>query len=562
MKLALSEIPATQRNRTGRASVLGLTAAAAFAVLLAIPVLSLIMLAAGKSDGVWPHLIENVLPRSILTTVELLAGVGFLSTAIGLPAAWIVSRYSFPGRNLVHWALVMPLAIPTYVSAYCFVELLDFTGPVQSLLRSVAGFQSARDYWFPDIRSLPGAIFVMASVLYPYVYLTSRLVFEMQGASVIDTARVLGAGNFRVFWRIALPLARPAIIAGSALAMMEALNDIGAVEILGVRTLTFSIFDTWLNRSSLAGAAQISLIMMIFVAALLAIERTAQGRKRYHSRDSGTARASQVRLKGVAAIAALVACLMPPLAGFATPVLLMASFAAKRIEQLGDPALFSAAGNSVLVSALTALLAVSLIFVVATFARHGRTVVAKIIMRLASLGYALPGSILAIGALIAFTSFDNQLDGLLRQRLGISSGLLISGSAAIVVYACTIRFLAIALGAIEPGYSRLSLHLPMAARTLGQSRLGALFKVELPLMKGALATAALLVFVETMKELSATVLLRPFNFQTLATFVYERASRALFEDSAIAALVIVAIGIIPVVLLSRMQLEPSQKKAG
>ncbi|MCB1430332.1 MAG: iron ABC transporter permease, partial [Nitratireductor sp.] len=465
--------------------------------------------------------------------------------------AWLVSRYSFAGRDALHWMLVLPLAIPTYVAAYCYVEMLDYTGPVQSAIRGIGGFQSRNEYFFPEIRSLPGAIFIMSLVLYPYVYLTTRLMFSMQGATVIETARVLGANGMRLFLSVAVPLARPAMIAGAILAMMEALNDIGAVEILGVRTLTFSIFDTWLNRSSLAGAAQIACILLILVALLLVIERRSRGTRQYHAKGGVTLQPQRIRLSGWKSLAAAVFCALPPAAGFVAPVILLCSYAGRRLEQIADPALWSALANSLAVSLSTALITVLISLFLISAHRMEKSRVTGIGSRVAALGYAAPGSVLALGALYAFSGFDNSLDALMREYFSVSTGLLISGSMAIIILACSIRFIAIAQGAIESGYARLSPHLPMAARTLGRSRLGAAVAVELPLLKSTLATAGLLVFVDTMKELSATILLRPFNFQTLATFVYERASRALFEDAALAALMIVVVGIVPVVLLSR-----------
>ncbi|MCG6857924.1 MAG: iron ABC transporter permease [Salaquimonas sp.] len=523
-----------------------------------IPFVSLFVLAGGDSEGVWPHLARNVLPRSLGETFALLAGVGVVTSMVGITTAWLVARYRFAGRDFLHWALVLPLAIPTYLSAYCFVEIMDFTGPLQNGLRVLTGFSHPSQYWFPEIRSLPGAIFVMSAVLYPYVYLTCRLVFEMQGSTVIDTSRVLGASGWRQFVRVAAPLARPALVAGATLAMLEALNDIGAVEFLGVRTLTFSVFDTWLNRGSLAGAAQIALVMLVFVAVMMAAERKARGDRRYAPTRASGQSLTQARLSGPGAVLAFIACALPPIIGFGAPVALMIVRAARRLDQFADPALADAAFNSIMVSASAAVIAVAASFTVvaAQRATPGRLFSAS--LRLVTLGYAVPGSVLAIGTLFAFTRFDNGFDAFMRGHFGIATGLLLSGSAAIVIYAMAVRFLSIAHGSLESGYSRLSGHLAMASRTLGRSETGTLLAIEFPLLKRAFATAGLFVFVDAMKELSATILLRPFNFSTLATFVYEKASRALFEDATVAALAIVAIGMVPVILLSRMQRNPDR----
>lgn len=554
-----------QAPRSRKRPALPPAGAIVVAIFALTPLIALAAVATGDAGGVWGHLIANVLPRALRDTLVLMAGVGAFSAAIGAGAAWLVARYDFPGRRVLHWALVLPLAIPTYISAYCFIEILDFTGPVQSAIRAAFGFQRASEYWFPDLRSTHGAIFVMSVVLYPYVYLTCRMLFEMQGANVIEAGRVLGANGWRQFFHIALPLARPAVAAGVALALMETLNDIGAVEILGVRTLTFSVFDTWLNRSSLAGAAQISLLLLLFVAVLLALELRSRGSRGYSMRNPG-ATLARIRLRGPRALAASVLCALPLAAGFVAPVALMSVYALRRLEQFADPALAKAAWNSLAVSVGAAALAVALALALATAARISKSPATPYFTRLSTLGYAVPGSVLAIGALQAASGFDNLVDSLAREWLGFSTGLLITGSAAIVIYAASVRFLAVAYGAIDSGFQRLSPHVAMVARTLGRTRRQALLLVELPLLRRALATAALLVFVDTAKELSATLLLRPFNFPTLATHVYELASRALFADAAAAALAIVAIGAIPVIALSSIQAGDSitrpKKRAG
>lgn len=541
------------RNRFVPGWRLPAVAATAVALATLIPFAALLVLATGDAAGVWPHLVANVIPRATVETVLLIGGVGLFAAAVGVTSAWLVSRYRFFGRGFLHWALVMPLAVPTYLSAYCFVELLDYAGPVQRALRAVGGFASPGEYWFPDVRSLPGAVLVMTAVLYPYVYLTCRLVFEMQGTAVIDTSRVLGVGGWPLFRRVALPLARPAVAAGATLAMLEALNDIGAVEMLGVRTLTFSVFDTWLNRSSLAGAAQIACVMLVFVAVLAALERRARGDRRYAPKGSAGRGQSLAPLAGWRSGLAFVACALPPAVGFAAPVGLMLRQAWKRPHQLADPALQAAALDSLAVSFAAALAAVIAALAILAAQRRRPPGWLALACRLSTLGYAVPGSVLAIGALFAFTRFDNALDAFMRAQFGFSTGLLVSGTAAIVVYGLTVRFLAVAHGAIESGYSRLSEHVAMAARTLGRSEAHTLFSVELPILARAIATAGLFVFVDTVKELSATVLLRPFNFSTLAIFVYEKASRGLFEEATVAALAIVAIGVVPVFLLSRIQ---------
>lgn len=538
-----------------RAAIRGRTVPAVawiIAGLATAPLVALLVLASGNTGDVWGNLLANVLPVSIRVTVLLMAGVAISTALLGIGSAWLVSRHAFPGRNIVHWLLVLPLAIPTYISAYCFVEFLGFTGPVQTLLRDLFSFTSPADYWFPEIRSLPGAIFVMSVVLYPYVYLTCRMLFEFQGGSVIEAGRMLGAGSRRLFFSVALPLARPAVAAGIALALMETLNDIGAVELLGVRTLTFSIFDTWLNRSSLAGAAQIACLLLILAGLLLYLERRSRGARGYAVKHGGTVPMSRIQLTGSRGWLATVLCLIPPAAGFGVPMVVMLRYALLHPEQITHPQLQQAAANSVFV-AVVAAFATTLAALILVAALHRvQSRLGKFIKVAATLGYAVPGSVLAVGILYALTQSDNAVDAMARQYLGITTGLLLSGSAFIVIYACCVRFFAVAHGALDAGHQRLSGRETMAARTLGSNARQAFVGIELPLLRRPLLTAMLLVFVEAMKELSATILLRPFNFPTLATHVYEFASRARFEDAAMASLAIVAIGAVPVILLSRL----------
>lgn len=522
-------------------------------IVVLMPILSIAWLAISGGSADWPHLIENVVPRATGRTLLLVLFTCTASAIIGILAAWLVATYEFPLRRILSAALVLPLAIPAYLSAYAFGELLTFAGPVQGLVRSLFGFQTSRDYWFPDVRSLGGAVLVLSSVLYPYVYLACRSMFLMQGRAAADVARTLGAGPVRVFFRVQLPMARPAIMIGLTLVAMETLNDIGAVEFLGVQTLTFSIFNNWLNRGSLAGAAQIACVMLVFVIALMMIERAARRRQRFASQKTTAAIHDVARLKlsGWKKWAATAACFVPILSGFAVPFLVLGDYAMRRLDQFLAPRLLSALANSVLVSGLTALATVLLGFVLAYAARSGRSRITDIAARLASFGYGVPGTVLAIGVLFPIAALDNAIDAQMRAFFGISTGLLMTGTGFAIVYACTVRFLTMAEGTLEAGFQKLSPHLDMAARALGRTSGQTLRSVLLPMMRPAVLTAALLVFIETMKELSATIMLRPFNFNTLATLVYEDASRARVEDASVAAMIIVIAGMVPVILVSR-----------
>ncbi len=528
-------------------------AALVVSAFVAMPIVAIFLIGLSGDGENWQHMLFNVVPRAASRTLLLLGLTGALTASIGIVSAWLVASCDFPFRRLLSVALVRPLAIPSYLAAYAFGEFLDFTGPVQGLYRSLFGFQSARDYSFPDIRSLGGAVLVMSAVLYPYVYLACRSMFLMQGRAAADVARTLGAGPFRVFARVQIPMARPAIMVGLTLVMMETLNDIGAVEYLGVNTLTFSIYDTWLNRGSLAGAAQIASVLLVFVVLLLWVERRARRRQRFASQKTTAVTIDAVRLKlsGWRGWGATLLCALPVIVGFVVPVAVLAGFAARRLGDFAEPRLIKALGRSVAVSSAAALLTVILAFVLAYAARTDRSRLTAGASRLASLGYGIPGTVLGIGVLIPLAGFDNFLDGMLRENLGVSSGLLLSGTGFAIVYAATVRFLTMAEGTIDAGFQKLSPHLDMAARTLGRNGLQTLSQVLLPNMRPAVLTAALLVFIETLKELSATILLRPFNFNTLATLVYEDASRSKVQDASVAAIIIILAGLIPVILVSR-----------
>jgi iron(III) transport system permease protein len=526
-------------------------AAGAVALIVAIPLIALFVIASRPAGEVWPHLFGTVLPRSTQVTLTLMLGVGLASAVVGVGTAWLATMCRFPGRWWLEGALVLPLAVPTYIVAYCYAEIFGYIGPVQGAIRAIFGFETARDYWFPEIRSLPGLIFVLTAVLYPYVYMTTRLLFLMQSSAALDVARTLGCGPFRMFFRVALPLARPAIAVGVSLALMETLNDIGAVEFFGVRTLTFAVYDTWLNRGSLAGAAQLALVLLFLVFALILAERIARGRQRYHVNSRCQQPLAPFYLSGWKAGAASLACLLPVFFGFVLPAALLVDYSSRRLDQFLSPQLLSAAINSLTVAAATAVLAVAAGLMLAYAARLSPSRLVWGLGRFASIGYAVPGTVLAVGILIPFAAFDNWLDAVARNLFGVSTGLLLAGSGAVIVYACTVRFLAVSTGSLEAGLAKISGHLDMAARTLRRTPGQTLTEIHLPLMRSALATAALLVFVDTMKELSATILLRPFDFDTLATFVYSQASRAAFEDASVAALAIVIVGILPLILLLR-----------
>lgn len=527
-------------------------AALAIAALVLLPVAAIIYISFTPSADIWGQLLSTVLPRSLQTTLMLMFGVGAITTVAGVGTAWLVTMCNFPGRRIMDWALLIPLAVPTYIVAFAYIEVLDYTGPVQSFIRSLFGFTTSRDYWFPEIRSLGGAVFVMGIVLYPYVYLTTRASFLIQSSSVLDVSRTLGASPYGLFFRIALPLARPAIAIGVSLALMECLNDIGAVTFFGVRTLTFSVYDVWLNRSSLGGAAQLALAMLAMVLLLLWLERLGRRKQRFDGSSGSKHRApTRFDLQGPQAVLALVLCLIPILLGFVLPGLMLADRASRRLDGLLSPDFLSTVWNSFSLAAAASLITVVISIALAYALRLNSRGPLKAAVRLASIGYAIPGTVLAIGILIPLANFDNFLDAQMQSWFGVKTGLLLLGSGTALVYAYVVRFLAVSYGQVEGGFGKISPHFDMASRTLGRNTGQTLTQIHLPILKPVLLSAALLSFVDCMKELPATILLRPFNFETLATTVFEAASREAFEEAALPSLAIVLVGLIPVIYLAR-----------
>ncbi|MBN6728408.1 ABC transporter permease [Burkholderia multivorans] len=526
-------------------------AALAIAAAVAAPLAALVAAAFDADLAHWRHLAAFVLPQALANTLLLLAGVGAIVSIVGTGCAWLVTAYDFPGRRTLTWALLLPLAVPTYIVAFAYLDLLHPIGPVQSAVRWLLGFDSPRQFRLPDLRSLPGAVFVLGFVLYPYVYLSTRAMFVTQSASLLEAARTLGAGRVATFWRVVMPLARPAIAVGVSLALLETLNDIGASEFLGVQTLTVSVYTTWITRSDLAGAAQISLAMLAVVVAMIALERYGRRRQRYaHGRRMRPL--APRRLTGAAGCTAAVLGWLPVLLGFGAPAAYLAVETAKRLHQVGGVSaqLLDGLANTLTIAAAATVATLACGLIVAWAARAQRDSmragVARVGARIASLGYAVPGTVLAIGLLTPLGAVD-RLAGTLLGR----DGLWLIGSAAALVIAYTVRFLAIAAGNVEAGLARIPPSLEQAARSLGETAAGALRRVHLPLLRPALTTSALLVFVDAMKELPATLLLRPLNFDTLATWLYAEAARGTYEEGAVAALAIVLAGLVPVILLAR-----------
>jgi iron(III) transport system permease protein len=522
------------------------------ACAIALPIVAVAWLAVFPSENIWPHLFETVLWGYIETTLRLMLGVAIGSVVIGVGTAWLVTTTEFPGRRVFQWALMLPLAAPTYIVAYVYTDLLEFAGPVQIALRAMFGWQSARDYWFPEIRSVGGAIVMMTLTLYPYVYLLSRAAFLEQAGVTREVSRTLGAGPWQIFFRVALPLARPAVVVGMTLALMETLNDFGTVDFFAVRTLTAGVFNVWLTMGNVGGGAQIAVVMLGFVVLLILLERLERRRRRYHALATRHRRTTRQRLGARTQWAAMAACLVPVIFGFLIPGTILLRNAVLFAEESWSSRFPEFAVNSLLLAGGAAILCVVLATLLAYAVRLRGGAVLSGAARVASLGYAVPGAVLALGILIPFGAFDNAFDGWMRNTFGVSTGLLLSGTVAAVMFAYVVRFFALSYGALESGLGRIKPSMEMAARTLGEGPAGTLLRVHLPLMKGTLLTAALLIFVDVMKELPATLLLRPFNFDTLATYVYQFGSSEQLELSSLGALSIVAVGLVPVILLNRM----------
>ncbi len=521
-------------------------------LLVLLPVAGLIWFAARGSGDLWPHLAANVLPAALRTTAILLIGVAVVTSVIGVGAAWLIATCRFPGRRFFEVALLLPLAVPTYIIAYAYLDVTHPVGPVQRFLRHILGVTDPHALWFPEVRSMGGAIFLLGVVLYPYVYLPVRALFVMQSANLLEAARTLGATRWTAFVRVALPLARPAFAVGLSLALLETLNDIGASEFLGIRTLTVSIYTTWVTRGSIEGASQIALVMLAIVLVLLAVERNARRQQAYAGRAQNRP-PRPVALSGWQAAGAFVACALPIVLGFVVPAAYLVGAAWTRMAQHGVPRglggwvlnTIGAAGGATIVATILGL-------ALAYTTRLVRHPSARLLVGTSGIGYAIPGTVLAVGLLVPLAGLDNVIADAVKRILGVSPGLIIIGSGAGLVLAYVLRFLTISIGGSEAGFAKISPSLDMVSRTLGSGPMRTAVRVHLPLLLPSLGAAALLVFVDCMKELPATLLLRPFNFETLATQLYGEAARGTYEDAAVSALVIVLAGLLPVILLSRM----------
>ena len=518
------------------------------ALTIILPVLAIFYSALLGDTSLWPHLFSTVLPRYINNTLALMLGVGTLSLIFGISTAWTVTRYDFPLKSIFEWALLLPAAVPAYIIAYTYTDFFEYAGPVQGVLRDLFGWENSKDYWFPNIRSMGGAVFVMASVLYPYIFLMARASFIATPLSYYQAASVHGKN---VFLYVAMPLARPSIVAGLALVLMETISDFGTVDYFALDTLTLGVFNVWLGMNSLSGAAQISCVLFIFVVVLLTLESMARKRQRFHERSSGQNVVNPLPTRGSVALACIIICALPLVFGFVIPVSVLLSFIIKGFAVIDFMAIFTTTLTSLFlaVTASTLVMLVSVVMIIVSAYKSNNF--QKALTFLSSCGYAFPGTILAVGVVV----FVGWLNDLIYFHISYFAGGLI-----ILLFAYTLRFLAVGNGAIRSGITKIHPSLIDAGRTMGFNFFKIIKKIIIPLIYTNILVGGILVFVDILKELPMTLLLRPFNFETLATYVYQYASDEMLEESSLAAIIIVLTGVGPVILLNSAIKKISKRK--
>ncbi|BBR37876.1 iron ABC transporter permease [Aeromonas allosaccharophila] len=528
-----------------------MTGSWAIALLLGLPVIALLFSAFSAEGDLFRHLADTVLLDYLANTLGLVVGVVLLSLLFGVPTAWLVAMCQVPGRRALQWALMLPMAMPSYIVAYVYTDLLDYSGPLQAGLRTLFGWNTPADYWFPAIRSLGGAAWVLALVLFPYVYLLTRASFLEQSVSLIHSSRLLGCTPWQSFRRLSLPLARPAIMVAVSLVAMETLADFATVHFFAINTLTTAVYDTWLGYGSLATAAKLSCLMLLAVVLLIALERRSRSRQQVFQKSMGHEQPLRYPLKGIRRWLAGLWCWGLVLAGFGLPFVILLDYGVRYFELSWTPEFVRFAGNSLLISALTALLAMGIALLLGFFRRLDGGIKSLLPLRIAAMGYAMPGTVLAIGVLVPLTALDFAINDLAEWLGRQGPGLLLTGTITAIVFGYLVRFVAIAIGSVESSMGKISPSLDMAARSLGQGDGGMLRRVHLPLVRRGLFAGAMLVFIESMKELPAALLLRPFNFDTLATHVYQFVSDEMLERGALGAIVIVLVGLLPLIWVNR-----------
>ena len=517
-------------------------------LMIAGPIFAISWLASFPSDDIWKHLIETVLFRYTYTTIFLMIGVGIGTLLIGVSSAWLVTCCEFTGRKIFEWSLLLPMAIPAYIIAFIYTDLFEYSGSVQESIRLLFSWKSPSDYWFPEIRSLWGAIFMMTFVLYPYVYLLSRVSFSEQSSTIIDVSRTLGRGPWDTFFRISIPLARPSLAIGVSLVLMEVLNDFGTVDFFAIETFTAGIYDVWMNMDSISGASQLSVVLLIFVLLLLFTEKWGRRKQNFTNNTKIKKPIRRYDLQGYKNHISFIVCITPIFFGFILPCLILIRDSFIFYDFGKNFEFLRIMSNSFLLSSLSAITAT----IIAIFLGYGQRIrknrFIRGFIRFSSIGYAIPGSVLAVGVIISF----GKIDEFLNFIFGMTNEISLSSTLIVIIYAYSVRFLALSFGSIESSLSKVTPNMDFASRTLGMNPRNTLFKVHIPIIKKGVLASAILVFVDCMKELPMTLILRPFNFETLSTNVYQFASDELFEESALSALAIVLTGVIPVIILSNI----------
>ena len=546
-------------SRFANGSVLTL-AAMIIAAFIAAPVLSVFsnVFVGGTSDT-WAHLSDTVLGDIVFNTVVLCLGVGLGVASIGITTAWLTTMLDFPGRRFYEWALVLPMAMPAYVMAYAYTDFLQFVGPVQSGLRAFFGWR-AGDYWFPDVRTVGGAVTRFMFVLYPYCYILVRTAFLERAGGMLEAGRSLGLGPWGCFLHVSLPLARPAVVAGTALALMETLADFGTVSYFGVQTFTTGIYRAWFSLGDRIAAAQLAAALLTFVVLVLSLEFASRGRARFNNTSRQQGAPARRRLPLGLGLLASFACFMPLLLGFLLPAALLLHMAFVDGDAQFGPRFVHLARNSFVLAALTSVIAVGLAVLLAYAARLARSSLPAAMNRIVGLGYAVPGSVIAVGVLIPVTRLDTWLVQVWQASFGVNPGLILSGGIAALIYAYLARFLAVALNAVESSLGKITVSMDDASRSLGCGKWETLRRVHVPILRGSLLSAALLVFVDVMKELPATLVIRPFNFDTLATQAHTLAADERLAEASTAALIIVAVGLLPMFVISRQILKGGRRR--
>ena len=519
------------------------------AVLLSIPIVTVLYSILLPRSEVWLHLRSTVLSDYILNSFVLASGVCLGTSLIGIATAWLCSVCSFPGRKIFSWALLLPLAFPPYIIAYTYTGMFDFAGPVQTLMRNLFNWEYG-DYWFPEIRSLPGAIIMISLVLYPYVYLLLRTAFSEQSVSLREASHVFGVGSRKTFFTIILPLARPAIVAGLTLVVMETLADYGTVHYFGVTTFTTGILRTWFGLGDRIAATQLASILLLCVFAVILAERYSRKAVRYQN-PTKTQKNWHYPLSGTKAILAVGTCCLPIFLGFIVPAFQLSVWAMQTAPEIINRSFLMLISNTVLLAVMVTLVIITAATLLAYGKRVGTHFLIPYTVNISATGYAVPGVIIAVGVLLPFAWLDNALDTWLQQTFGMSSGLILTGTLASLVFAHVVRFMAIGLNSVDASLAKIHHSIDDAAQLLGHKTFDRFASIHLPMIRSGIFTAALLVFVEVIKELPATLVLRPFNFNTLAVRTYELASDERLADAACSALLIVAISILPILILNR-----------